>query len=175
MTEPLNLEPESDQPQVNNVTQARVEYVKADRVRMHQSAAQTIEAAEVELHQAAAADVKAVKVSAHEAALGMVQATDVRMQNSGAAVLRARDAKLNGYAGIVVAERADLGNTYAGAVIAQDIRGERIETILLLARHVDGDVTTLVDTRLALIAGMAAGLSAGVLFLLGRSILGRES
>ena len=54
--------PESDQPQVTNLTQASAEMVKAELVRMRQSAAQSIEAEEVELHMSAASDVKASRL-----------------------------------------------------------------------------------------------------------------
>jgi hypothetical protein len=40
---------------------------------------------------------------------------------------------------------------------------------------VDGDVKTVVDTRMALVAGMVGGLFAGMVFLLGRALFGRRS
>lgn len=127
------------------------------------------------MHQAAAANIEAQSVSAHESALGMVQAERVQLQNSGAAVVRAQEIQVDGFAGAVVAERAVLGNTYAGVVVAQEVQGERIESLLLLGGRVDGVVTTIVDTRGALIAGMTAGLFGGMIYLLGRALFNRKS
>ena len=52
--------------------------------------------------------------------------------------------------------------------------GERIESVILLARKVEGNVTTVIDTRGALIAGLVGGLFAGIMLLLGRMLFGRK-
>jgi hypothetical protein len=164
-----------DAPQVTNLDMTSVEVIEAEMVRMHQSAAQEITADEVDLHQAAALDVTAAEVSAHEAALGFVDAKDVEMTNSAAGAIRAENVNLVGRAGIVMADSVNLGNTYAGVVAGNEVRGERIETLVLLSNHVEGDVQTVVDTRAALIAGMVGGLLAGVVLLIGRLVFGRKS
>ncbi len=97
------------------------------------------------------------------------------MQNSGAAAIRAQAVQLNGYAGVVVAEKAELGNTYAGVVVGQEVHGQRIESLVLLARHVDGEVKTVLDTRGAILMGLVGGLFAGLMFLLTRALFGRKS
>jgi hypothetical protein len=182
MTSQLHLKPEDpesaggmtddleDQPQVTNLTQARADSVRADLVRMHQSFAAKIEADEIELHQAAAVKVQGGNVSAHETALGSVIAAHVELQNSGAAAINAEKVDVNGFAGVVIAENAELGNTYAGMVGARQVRGERIESIVLLAGRVEGDVKTVVDTRTAILAGMVGGLLAGTVLLIGRAL-----
>jgi hypothetical protein len=76
---------------------------------------------------------------------------------------------------VVAADKAELGNTYAGLVAGSEIRGERIESVILLARHVDGDIKTVVDTRGAVIAGLVGGLFAGLMFLLTRALFGKKS
>jgi hypothetical protein len=173
-----NTNPEEnveESPQVTNLSTTRVEVIEADLVRMHQSAAQEITADEVDLHQSAALDVTTVDVSAHEAALGLVNAKDVEMTNSAAGVIRAENVSMVGQAGVVLAESVDMGNTYAGLVAGGQVRGERIETLILLANHVEGDVQTMVDTRSALIAGTVGGVLAGVVLLIGRLVFGRRS
>jgi hypothetical protein len=162
-------------PQVTNLDTTSVEVIEAELVRMHQSAAQEITADEVALHQAAALDVTAAEVSAHEAALGLVNAKEVAMTNSAAGAIRAENVNVAGQAGIVMAESVHLGNTYAGVVVGDQVRGEQIETLFLLSRHVEGDVQTVVDTRAALIAGTVGGLLAGIVLLIGRLVFGRRS
>jgi hypothetical protein len=98
----------------------------------------------------------------------------VTLQDSVAAAVRAEKISVNGNAGLVVAESVEFGNAYAGVVAGREIRSEKIESIILLARNVDGNVTTVIDTRGALIAGLVGGLFAGSMLLLGRMVFGRK-
>jgi hypothetical protein len=68
-----------------------------------------------------------------------------------------------------------MGNTYAGVVAGNEVKGERIETLILLGNHIEGEVQTVVDTRAALIAGTVGGVLAGVVLLIGRLVFGRRS
>jgi hypothetical protein len=58
----------------------------------------------------------------------------------------------NSRIGLTVAERADL---------------QQSSTVVLLAREVHGPVETLLDTRGAVLAGLVAGATAGLLWLAG--------
>lgn len=62
---------ESEQPQVANLSQVNAEMVKAELVRMHQSAAQTIQSEDVELSQSAGANVTATNVTTRQSALDL--------------------------------------------------------------------------------------------------------
>jgi len=61
----------------------------------------------------------------------------------------------------------------AGLVVAREVDGGPIRTGVLLAGRVHGPVEAAMDTREAVIAGLAAGAAAGVAFLLGRLLLRR--
>jgi hypothetical protein len=74
----------------------------------------------------------------------------------------------------VVAGTANLGNTYAGVVAGREVRGERIETLVLFSGRVEGEVHAVLDSRSALLAGLLGGLFAGLLLLLGRMLLRRD-
>ena len=135
-----NTNPEEtveESPQVTNLDMTSVEVIEAEMVRMHQSIAQEITADEVALHQAAALDVTAAEVSAREAALVLVNAKEVEMTNSAAGAIRAENVNMVGQAGVVLAESVNLGNTYAGLVAGGQVRGERIETLILLSNRVE--------------------------------------
>jgi hypothetical protein len=90
------------------------------------------------------------------------------------AAARAEKMSVNGNAGLVVAGSVEFGNAYAGIVAGREVRGEKIESIILLSRRVEGNVTTVIDTRGALIAGLVGGLFAGIMLLLGRMLFGRK-
>jgi hypothetical protein len=166
--------PESEPSQVTNLSRVNVDSVQAELIRMHQSAAQSIEAEEVELNLSAALEVQTGNVTASGSALGFVETEHATLQNSAAGAVRSQSASIDGAAAVVVAGNIELGRTYAGVVAGRSIRGERIETLILLSPRVEGNVTTVVDTRGAVIAGLISGLFAGLMFLLGRAIFGRK-
>ena len=173
MNEP-SASPENDQSQVSNLSHVDVELVKAELVRMHQSSAQSIEAEDVELGMSAAVDVKASNAAVRDSIVGLVQAAEATMQDNLVGAVRAETISVNGVAGVVVAGNVEFGNAYAGIVAGCEVRGEKIESIILLSRRVEGNVTTVIDTRGALIAGLVGGLFAGIMLLLGRMLFGRK-
>jgi len=173
MIEPEEL-PKVDQSQVTNISQADVQSVHAELVRMHQASAENIIADEVELQQSAAGNMKANHVSAHQSALARVEAGEVLAQNSVMGFVQAEKVSVSGYTGAVLAGSADLHHGMAGFVAGREVHVQNARTILLVAQNVNGNVTTLVDSRSALIAGLVGGLFAGLMLLLGRTLFGRE-
>jgi hypothetical protein len=167
-------EEEQDQTQVVNLTNSRVDSVKAELVRMHQSAAQAVAADEIEAHQAFIVEATAEKLSAHETGIGALKAEQVNLTNSGVGVVKTGTANLNGYAGVISAGSANLQNSYAVVVNSQDLQADRIDTLVLLSRHVDGNVQTVVDTRGAILIGMISGLFAGLVLLVGQLVFRRR-
>ncbi|HEX9841064.1 MAG TPA: hypothetical protein VGA72_17070 [Anaerolineales bacterium] len=173
MIEPRELS-EADQSQVTNISQAEVQSIHADLVRMHQASADTINADEVELEQSAAANVKANHISMHQSAMARVEAGEVLSQNSAMGFVQAQKASVSGYTGAVVAESADVHHGMAVFVAGREVRVQDARTILLVGQNVNGNVTTLMDSRSALIAGLVGGLFAGLMLLLGRMLFGRD-
>ena len=165
---------ESNQLKITNLSQVDVETVMAESARMHQSSAKEVLADDVEMMQSAAVNVKAGDLTTHESALVLVQAGNVDMQNSVAGAVRAEEIFINGFAGAVAAGSVELGHARVGVLAGREVRGEKIESVILLARNVQGNITTVMDTRDALIAGLVGGLSAGIMLLLGRMLFGRK-
>jgi hypothetical protein len=163
-----------DQPQVVNLSYANVDSVQSELVRAHQSALRSVVAEELELHQSAAARATAQQVNGREAAVGMLQAGEVDLTNSGVGAIRAQSVSLDGRAGLVVTDSAELGDTYLGALVSRQVQAERIQSVVLLARHVEGDVSTVIDTQSAVLAGMVGGLFMGMIVLAGRWLFRRK-
>lgn len=169
------LEPQkSKESQVANISQTNVQTVHAEMVRMHQASAETINANEVQLEQSAAAHVKASSVSTHQSALAAVEAEEVLSQNSAIGFVEAEKASVRGYTGMVTAQNAEVHYALAGVVVGNDVHVEGARTILLVGQNVTGNVTTIIDSRSALIAGLTGGLFAGLMLLLGRTLFGRK-
>ena len=173
MIEPEEL-PEYNQPQVTNISHADVQTVNAELVRMHQADAETIHAEEVELQNSAAANIHANQVSTHQSALAMVNATELNARNSAVGYAQAEKMSVSGYTGAVVAGSVDVHESLVGYMAGGDVRVENVRTGILLARTVNGNVTTMFGTREALIAGLVSGLFAGLMLLLGRTFYGRR-
>ena len=173
MIEPEEL-PKVDQSQVTNISQADVQFVQAELVRMHQASAENINADEVELQQSAAGNVKANHVSAHQSAMARVEAGEVLSQSSATGFIQAEKASLSGYTGAVLAGSAEVHHGMAGFVAGREVHVQDARTVLLLGQNINGNVTTLMDSRSALIAGLVGGLFSGLMLLLGRVLFGRE-
>lgn len=173
MIEPEEF-PEFDLPQVTNVSHSDVQSVHAELVRMHQADAETITAEEVELQNSAAGNVKANNVTGQMILMGAVNAREVSVHKGVMGFIQAEQASVSGYTGAVAAGSADVRQSVVGLVAGTDVHVEEGRTILLLATSVNGNVTTLFDSRTALIAGLVGGLFGGIMLLLGRMLFGRK-
>ena len=173
MIEPEEL-PEIDSSQVTNISHADVQTVHAELVRMHEADAENIIAQEVELRQSAAGNVKADRFSAHQSAIGMLSAKEASVEESAVGFVQAEKMSAGGYTGVVVAGSADLQHGMAVFVAGREIHVNEARTGILLARNVQGNVTTVLDTRGALLAGLVSGLFAGLMLMLGRALFGRK-
>lgn len=173
MTEPEEFS-KLDEPQEASLSQARLEAVNAEVMRMHRSAARQVQGHQVGLIQSAAVAVKADSVSVHQSALGAVEAEEFISQRSAIANVQADKASVSGYTGSVVTRNAEVHYGVTGVVVGGEIHAENARALLLVAGNVTGHVTPLLDSRSALIAGLTGGLFAGLMLLLGRGLFGRK-
>jgi hypothetical protein len=151
-----------------------VKSVHAELVRMHQADAEFIRAEEVELQQSAVGSMKATRLTAHQSALGMLNAGEAHLEAAFTGMVQAENASVSGYTGLVAAGSADVHHASVGYLAAREVKAEDVRTILLLARNVEGNVTTTLDTRGVVIAGLIGGLFGGLMLLLGRFLLRRK-
>jgi hypothetical protein len=172
MVEPEEL-PEFESSQVTSISQTEVQSVHAELVQMHHADAETITADEVELHQSAAANVKATLVHARQSAMAIVHAENVSVEAGAVGFVQAEKTSVNGYTGLVAAGSADVQHSAVGYLAARDVHAEDVRTVILLARNLQGNVTTTLDARGAVIAGLIGGLFGGLMLLLGRFLLRR--
>ena len=174
MSDPKTDSEESKDPQVVNLTNTGAETIKADLVRMHQSGASNIYADEVGMKESGAVGTKAHTVSAHQSGIVTLKAEDVKMAQSGAGVVQANNIHIQGNAGLVTGNTVAMRDGYSLAVAGRDVSTERVETLVLLAGNVEGDVTTLIDTRGAILAGLLGGIVSGLFLLMGKLIFRRR-
>jgi len=170
---PAPSEP-TEQPEVVNLSQVDVGAVNAEMVRMHQSTAETITSEDVELNLSAAGGVNTQTLSAKQSILGGVNAEQADISNSFVGGVRATAVNAQGIIGGVAGETVTVEGARVGVTAAREVRGGRVDSVLLLAGRVEGEVHTVVDTRGAVIAGLVGGLFAGVILLVGRIAFRRE-
>ena len=188
MIEPEEI-PELDQPQMTDLLQTDAQNIHAplvrmrqssagevvaDEVSMQQSAAGRMSADKVTLQQSAAGFIKAEQVSLNQASAGLVSTGELLSQESSTGFVRAEKASVSGYTGAVVAGSADIQHGLVGVVAGRNVHLDEARTVFLIARTVYGDVTTLMDRRSALTAGLVGGLFAGLMLLLGRMLFRRK-
>ena len=173
MIEPEEF-PEFDSPQVTNISQADVQTVRAELVRMHQADAENILAQEVELQQSGAGAIKADHVNADHSFIGMVSAKEVSMEGGAVGFVQAEKMSAGGYTGVIVAGSVDVQHGMAVFAAGREVHVNEARMGILLARNVQGNVTTVLDTRGALLAGLVGGLFAGLMLMLGRGLFGRK-
>ncbi|GAB4546648.1 MAG: hypothetical protein Fur002_21870 [Anaerolineales bacterium] len=160
--------------QAINLSQVSVDTVRAEMARMSQSAAIEIHAEDAEMRESAALDIQAGTLSARQSAIGLLQAKDAAIHQSVIGMARAQQVTIQGNVGAALAERLEFGNAYAGIVAAREVHSEKIETILLLSGKVKGNVSAVMDTRGAIIAGLLGGVFAGMILLAGHLAFGKK-
>ena len=173
MVEPEELA-EFESPQLTSISQTDVKSVHAESVQMQQADAEFIRAETVEMQYSAAGNVKATDLSTRTSALGLVNSAEVHAESSIVGIVQAEHASASGYTGIVTAGSADIHKSTIGYLAAQEVDAQEVRTVVLLARNVRGNVTTTLDTRGAVIAGLIGGLFGGLMLLLGRSLTRRN-
>lgn len=171
MPEPLES---ASQPESVALAHVDVESVSAETVRMHQSSAETISSDTAEMTVSTAGMVKARNLSAQRSMIGGVEAESAEIAQSVVGGVRAALVNAQGSIGAVAGETVTLEGARVGVTAANEVRGGKVESVVLLAGRVEGEVHTVVDTRGAVIAGLVGGLFAGLILLVGRIAFRRD-
>lgn len=171
-----NQSEETELPQVANLSQVSAENVKAELVRTNQTAIQKLEAEEIELNISAVATAQTNDLSLNDSIGGIIMSEQASVEDSIVGGVRAQAVSVNGITGLVAGTSITLGDgVRAGIVAGAKVEAENIHTSILLSPKVVGNVTTTVDGRTALMAGLAGGALAGVILLAGKLLFGRKN
>ncbi len=161
---------------VVNLSQAGASTVKAEIVRISQGGAEQVIANEVEVKQGGVNRIQAENVKLSDGGAAFIQAGSVDIRDSGVGAIRTQDLSFkDGGAGMICSENVEMReNAVAGVIVAQQVVGETVQTKLLLAGSVEGNVETMLDTNQALFAGMAAGAVIGLFLMVGQLLSRRR-
>ena len=173
-TPELDTPESADSPQVVNLAHADVQSVQAELVTMHQANAENVAAEDVEMSFSAAGGINAQSLSAQQSAIGGVNAEEAHVWNSVIGGVRGTVVNAQGMIAGVAGESVTVEGARVGVAAANEIRGGRVDTVILLAGRVEGEVHTVVDKRGAVIAGLVGGLFAGLILVVSRIAFRRE-
>jgi len=159
-----------DLPQVINLVDSQTERIEAEMVRASRSYIGGLNSEETELHQGIAVDVNTHNLNANTSVVGVSQSNSVNGTNSLLVATRAGQIQLDGcLAGGIYSEHATLGEgSRTGILVTGNVTAGNIRTVMLVARNVEGQVETMVDTRQVALASVLAGIGCGAILLLGR-------
>lgn len=128
------------------------EHVEADQVTIKQGSAQSVDAREVVAKQSGIQTVHAEQVEIRMGGAGQVTASSFRLEQGGV--------------GLAHAETAELENARAALLVTRHADVQQSRVLLLVAGQVSGEVQTLLDSRLAVLAGAAFGFVLGLFMLM---------
>ena len=165
---------ESELPQVVNLSGVSVENVEAELVRTNQTGIQHLNAEEVELHISALGMANTGNLQARDSMLGVVVSQQATVQDSIVGGVRAQELSLNGVTVLALANSMSIEDVDAIAVAGTEISAKNIRTGVLISGKVNGNVTTMIDGRTALLAGLAGGTITGLILLAGKLLFGRK-
>ena len=169
-----NQPEEAELPQVVNLSNVSVENVEAELVRTHQTSIQQLNAKEVELHISALGTANTGELQANDSIVGMVVSEQAEVKDSIVGGVTATTLSLNGVSVLALANSMSIKDVDAIAVVGTEINAENSRTGILISREVNGNVTTVVDGRTVLLAGLAGGTIAGLILLAGKLLFGRK-
>jgi hypothetical protein len=162
--------PEEGLPEVVNLIDSQAEKIEADLVRSSRSYIGNLTANESDMNQAVALNVNAHELNANTSILGVSQSVTSSSDNSILLASRAKRMELkNSLVGGVYADNANLAEgARTGILVSGKVSGEQIHTVFLVARHVEGPVETMLETRQVVLASVLAGVACGVVIMLGK-------
>jgi hypothetical protein len=170
-----------------SVYRENVRDVQADNVSIFQGGARDVQAETVTVRIGGLRDVQAGEVVVRQGGIGRVESEKATVTQGGVGLVRAGEVSLMAsQVGAVISEKANLDQgsakfllargdvemDQAGTVVmlAGKVRASNCGSIFLVAKEVEGEITTQFGPLESLVFGAAAGLVAGLMILLSRGV-----
>lgn len=155
-----------------HIIQGGVQQIQAKQVIIRQGGAQSITGEDITLRQGIAAKIQGDQLHMVQGGTALSVANRANLTASGAGVVLAKNHAFLDQSSARLAlagGEITLDQSITGAVAAPTVKIENSNTVFLIARQVEGDVTTAFGPRESVFFGTVAGLVAGIVVLLGRS------
>lgn len=89
--------------------------------------------------------------------------------------LQSQQMEFEGNVGLLLADTANVLPSRSGIIIAREIRGDKLQSVLMITRKTDAPVQTVIDQRSMLMFGMMFGVISGLVFNIFRMLKREQS
>jgi len=121
----------------------------------------------IEIDQSGAGNVEAKTVNVNQGAIQLAQAETISIEQGGIGQATAETITVEqGGVGLAKAQDVTIKESMVVAIAANTVDASDVKAGLILARHVNGEVKTIISPKIAVVFGVATGLSFGMMFLL---------
>ncbi|MEW6214644.1 MAG: hypothetical protein AB1478_05485 [Nitrospirota bacterium] len=146
------------------------ELIEGEFVNIKQSTVRAVEGGHIELQQVGALSIDGERVEVTQGASAILKGNDISLNQSISAVTAADNVSINfSFSPISISrEQTTVNRSAVGFMAGRDVKSEDTSALLVLAKNIDGNVTTLLDWRSALALGAAFGGLWGFLSLFRR-------
>jgi hypothetical protein len=152
------------------ISEKQLGIIEGEFVRINQSSVRSVEGGHIEMEQVCALSVDGDKIEAAQAAALMVNGNDITMNQSAGLIVAGNNTEL-GYSCVPVSltrGNASVMKSAAGIIAGGTVKAQDSAAVLVLAKNVDGNITTLFDWKSAAALGAVLGGVWGIFTLLRR-------
>ncbi|HXX80002.1 MAG TPA: hypothetical protein VEI46_00505 [Thermodesulfovibrionales bacterium] len=144
-----------------------LECIEAEFVNIKQSSIRAVEGGHVELQQVGALSIDGERVEMTQSASAITHGDDVDINQSMSVIAVGNTISLNySFSPLsLTRDSAAVNRSAVGIIGAREVHAEHTSAIMLIAKKVEGEVTTILDWRSALALGAVVGGALGFLSL----------
>ena len=149
--------------------------LQADIVEIDGGTIERVDAETVSIFQGGVRQAVAGNLEMRLGAAGSLQASTARLEQVVAGAVRGNAVEIiESDAAAVMGGEINAEHSRIGIALADSIHMDQGSSLIMLTREIRGEVTTVLDTRGAMVAGLLAGMAAGaILFITSRFTRGR--
>lgn len=146
------------------------EIIEGEFINIKQSTVRSVEGGHVELQQVGALSIDAERMEVTQGAAVILKGNDVNLNQSISAITAGENVSIQfSLAPVSISkENTEVNRSAVGLLIAPSVKAENTSALFVVANKVEGNVTTLLDCRSALVLGAAFGGLLGFFSLLKR-------
>ncbi|MEW6417758.1 MAG: hypothetical protein AB1480_06515 [Nitrospirota bacterium] len=147
-----------------------LEFIEGEFVNIKQSTVRAVEGGHVELQQVGALSIDGERVEVTQGASAILRGNDISLNQSINAITAADNVSINfSFSPMSISrEQTNINRSAVGLMAGRNVKSENTSALLVLAKQIDGNVTTLLDWHSALALGAVLGGVWGFLSLLSK-------
>lgn len=153
-----------------DIQEKDLEIIEGEFINISQSTVRNIEGGHVEMQQVGALSIDGEKIEATQGAAILIRGEEVSLNQSISFSSIGENTSINfSFIPLSVSKRdTTIHRSAAGVIAAGTVKAENSSALLVLSKHVEGNLTTLFDLKSAAAVGAVAGGIWGFFSLLRR-------